>query len=206
MTAHRIQRRLVTRHGRVYDVLWDSVTGDVRMTGLPGSLTDAGVSISVGRASSEDEAMRASEAAAYKRLSNFDKYVGGTTMGKSEVIAVHLLLEHLLIRCLHAVLPNPDPVFRGRPPSFFMLISLCEAHRVISGDLAEVLRAVNTLRNKCAHHMVFDPSDSDLEPLAERLRVIYTYERGAPDERVDPWPLLCELVEERARAVGATDI
>jgi hypothetical protein len=87
-----------------------------------------------------------------------------------------------------------------------MLVGLCEAHRVISADLAEVLRAMNALRNKCAHQLVFDPTDADLKLLAERLRDIYAHERGVPDERTDPWPLLCELVEERARALGATDI
>jgi hypothetical protein len=195
--------RLVTNHGRVYDVYWYSATGDVHITGLPWSLTDAGETVYVGRVSSEGEAIKASEAAAYDRLSTFDKYVEGATLGKSEVIAVHLLVEHILIRCLYKVLPNPAPLFRGRTPSFSLLISLCEAHRIVSPDLAEILRTVNSLRNKCAHKLVFHPPDLELNQLLSSLREVSP---NTPNEQSDPWPLLCELLEKRANELGATDI
>lgn len=195
--------RLVTKHGRVYDVFWDSASRHVTMTGLPWSLTDADVTVQVGQASSEEEAVKAAEAAAYERLSSFSKYVGGTTLGKSEVIAVHLLVEHILIRCLHAALPNPSPLFRHRAPSFSLLVSLCEAHHIVSGELAEVLRTVNALRNKCAHHLQFDPPDDDLNQL---LSTLLNLSDAEPSKHDDPWPLLCEMLEERATELGATDI
>ena len=197
--------RLVTRHGRVYDVFWDVESGDVSMKGLPWSLTDANVTVQVGRVASEAEAIGAAETAAYERLSTFSKYVGGTTMGKSEVIAVHLLVEHILIRCLHAILPDPAPLFRSRAPSFSLLVSLCEAHCVVSHKLAGILRALNSLRNKCAHSLTFDPSNEELDRIMTQLIELdgVDVEVSADD---DPWPLLCELLERRASELGATDI
>ena len=199
-------QRLVTKHGCVYDVYWDSATGDVNITGLPWSQNDAGETVYVGRSSSEGEAIQASEAMAYDRLSTFDKYVGGATMGKYEVIAVHLLVEHFLIRCLYKVLPNPDPLFRSRTPSFSLLICLCEAHCIVSPDLAEILRVVNSLRNKCAHKLVFDPPDIALNQLLSSLRKVNPIDSDTLNEQSDPWPLLCELLEKRAKELGATDI
>lgn len=93
--------------------------------------------------------------------SNFEKYVMGQTMGKMHVIAVHLWLEHLLVECLKVVVPNPAPLFQDRGMGFAQLVSLCEAHQVVSKALAEILRKVNGLRNKCAHQLTFNPHDAE---------------------------------------------
>jgi hypothetical protein len=127
-------------------------------------------------------------------------------LGKSQVIAVHLLVEHLLIRSLYSVLPNPDALFRDRTPSFSLLISLCEAHDVVSSDLADVLRTVNSLRNKCAHKLVFHPSDIELTQLAGILWKLASGDSGVPSAPLDPWPILCSLLEKRAKDLGATQL
>jgi len=128
------------------------------------------------------EAIQKCEAAAYEMLDSYDKYVMGTTMGKSLVISAHLLLEHLLVRCLQVVLPSPDALFRDRTISFSMLVSLCEAHRVIDSDLSRILRMVNGIRNKCAHKLVYHPSDSELGDMRNALRESHPNEnnRDAP--------------------------
>lgn len=117
--------RIVTRHGRVYDVFWNSGTGQVTMVGLPWSLTDANETVEVGLASSEQDALQACEAAAYSRLSSYSKYVGGATLGKLEVISAHLLVEHILLRCLRKVIPNPAPSWmHARRHSHFLSASV----------------------------------------------------------------------------------
>ena len=86
------------------------------------------------------------------------------------MISNHLWLEHLMILCLQNVLPNPDAIFRSRGPTFALLVNLCEAHCIIEPDFANVLRKVNTLRNKVAHRMSFEPDLKDVEALLDALR------------------------------------
>lgn len=197
--------RIVTRHGRVYDVFWNSGTGQVTMVGLPWSLTDANETVEVGLASSEQDALQACEAAAYSRLSSYSKYVGGATLGKLEVISAHLLVEHILLRCLRKVIPNPAPLLDARTPSFSLLVSLGEAHRVLSADLAGVLRLLNTLRNKCAHRLVFDPSEEDSLQILAALQRIVPPDSDLLQKHSEPLPLLCEVLEQRANELGASD-
>jgi hypothetical protein len=86
------------------------------------------------------------------------------------VISNHLWLEHLLVRCLRNVLPNPDALFRSRSPVFPLLVDLCEAHCIIGPDFANVLRKVNALRNKFAHRMSFEPDLEEVEALLRAMR------------------------------------
>jgi hypothetical protein len=201
--------KIVASNGRIYEVRWDSTTGEVCVVdrGPAWSPLEDGATSHVGYASSESEAMEKAKAATYEMLSSFDKYVRGTTLGKSEVIAVHLLLEHILVRCLYAVLPKPDSLFRNRTLSFSLLISLCEALSVFDAGVADILRKVNALRNKCAHRLVFHPSATELEELYSSLwKISPTDPAAEEEEEADPWPLLWDLLERRAIELGATEI
>jgi len=176
--------RIVASNGHVYEVHWTPDDEEVEMVHCGPSWAPAtnGATTHVGRASTMAEAIQKCEAAAYEMLDSYDKYVMGTTMGKSLVISAHLLLEHLLVRCLQVVLPSPDALFRDRTISFSMLVSLCEAHRVIDSDLSRILRMVNGIRNKCAHKLVYHPSDSELGDMRNALRESHPNEnnRDAP--------------------------
>ena len=133
--------------------------------------------------------------------SNYDQYVMGQTMGKFGVISVHLWVEHLLSSCLRVVLPDPEPVFRDRSMCFPLLVSMCEAHRVIDAPLATALRKLNSLRNKCAHQLAFQPSNSDLAAFTEQLTQIEPAAKLTGDEY--PLRRVAELLEQRAIAIGA---
>ncbi len=133
--------------------------------------------------------------------SNFDKYVMGQTMGKMHVIAVHLWLEHLLIECVKVVIPNPAPLFRDRGMGFAQLVSVCEAHRVVSETLADALRKVNALRNKCAHQLAFSPHDAEWSTLDQAIEKVAP-SRG-DDRGVDSFRRLAEHLEAIAVGVGA---
>jgi ribosomal protein S12 methylthiotransferase accessory factor YcaO len=132
---------------------------------------------------------------------NFDKYVMGQTMGKMHVIAVHLWLEHLLVECLKVVVPNPAPLFRDRGMGFAQLVSLCEAHKVVSKALADILRRVNALRNKCAHQLTFNPHDAEWSALEQAIDEVAP-SRGN-DTGVDSLRRLADHLEEIAAAIGA---
>jgi hypothetical protein len=132
--------------------------------------------------------------------SNFDKYVMGQTMGKFSIISVHQWLEHLLALSLRVVIPNPDPIFRDRGIGFALLIALCEAHQIIESPLAEVLRKVNSLRNKCAHELTFNPREPDWDALRVAIdRVV----GPADDDEASSLRRLADFVEQKAIAVGA---
>ena len=133
--------------------------------------------------------------------SNFDKYVMGQTMGKFHATSVHLWVEHLLALSIRRVIPNPEPLFGERNISFSLLVALCEAHRVIDLPLAEALRKLNSVRNKCAHQLMFNPSEQDWAVLSAAIdRVAPPPERG---EDVGSLRRLAEFVEQKATALGA---
>lgn len=136
-------------------------------------------------------------------LNNYRKFVAGQTMGKSMLISGHLWLEHLLVRSIIAVLQNPEALFKERLVSFNLLVSLCEAHGIIDYPLAAVLRRINTLRNKCAHQATYESTASDLNALRPQVREIYG---DALSESDDPIEAVALLLENRARATGATDL
>lgn len=133
--------------------------------------------------------------------SNFDRYVMGQTMGKFGVISVHLWLEHLLALCVRTVVPNPEPLFRDRGVGFPLLVSLCEAHQIIDAPLADILRKVNALRNRCAHQLTFNPKEPDWQAIHTATEKLAP--AGAQPEGDGPLRLLAELVEQKAIAIGA---
>jgi len=132
--------------------------------------------------------------------SNFDKYVMGQTMGKFHATSVHLWVEHLLALSIRRVIPNPEPLFGDRNISFSLLIALCEAHQVIDLPLAEALRKLNGVRNKCAHQLMFKPSEQDWAVLSAAIDRAVPSEGG---EDADSLRRLAEFVEQKAIALGA---
>jgi hypothetical protein len=137
-------------------------------------------------------------------------------MGKSYVIATHLWLEHILVRTLTERLPVPQALFKSRNLSFVFLVSLCEAHEIISERLANMLRLFNSFRNKCAHLGTFEPSNSpELVTLQNAIRAIKAdYAdisiRTSQDTHEDGFEHVCEglasMLERRAEAIGVTDL
>lgn len=142
---------------------------------------------------------------------NLQKFLDGQQLSKLVVVASHLWLEHLLLRSLFAVLPNADVLRREKGVGFPLLVSLCEAHGVIEPPLADVLRRVNALRNKCAHQASFKPTDRDWENLRAAVQPLMGSAAAGPDvpgesDYDEPLHLIATLLETRARAVGATDL
>lgn len=141
--------------------------------------------------------------ASWEPESNFDKFVMGQTMGKVHVVSVHLWLEYMLIACLKKVVPDPKPLFRDRGIGFALLVSLCEAHQIVDKPLAEVLRKINRLRNKCAHELHFEPSDGEWTELDREIELI------VPDKEnlqgVDSLRKMSDYVEGIAIRMGAIE-
>ena len=102
--------------------------------------------------------------------SGFKKHVIDSNSIITYIISTHLWIEYLLTRCLETILPNPDALFTDRPPSFYLLVSLCEAHDIIAPDFANVLRKVNALRNKFAHQLNFEPQQQEVDAILKALR------------------------------------
>jgi hypothetical protein len=140
----------------------------------------------------------------------FEEHVTGANPVITYVLSSHLWLEHLLIRSLFTVIPEPN-VLLGRNLTFSFLVSLAEAHMIIKPDFALVLRRVNALRNKFAHQLSFEPNDSEISELQKALRDMerpFLISTVTPSEHEMTIALgsICGFMETRARELGATEI
>ena len=102
--------------------------------------------------------------------SDFTEFVldGGPLL--SIVIGSHLLSENYLRRLLKGMLVAPDAVLTEQGPPFSVLVSWSEAIGAIPQDVANVLRKLNSLRNKYAHRLGFEASRTEVELLLSSLR------------------------------------
>jgi len=126
------------------------------------------------------------------------------------VISNHLWLEHLMLRCLSVLLPKPEALFRERL-SFPLLVALCEAHGAFEADFGEVLRKVNTLRNRYAHRILFQPQDEEIRGLLRALTDMkqpFYMSLIEPSEHEMGLALasISGYLERCAKQIGATDI
>lgn len=86
------------------------------------------------------------------------------------VVSTHLFIESLLINWLSQVLPKPDKLFNDYRPTFQQIIALCQAHNLLSDDIASVLKKLNTLRNKFSHNLLYRPDDQIIDDFLSSLR------------------------------------
>ena len=78
---------------------------------------------------------------------------------------------------------------------------------MVDSGLASVLRMANAIRNKCAHNLVYNPSDPELQSMYDALHRRNLNDVSAVEENEENcWQLLCRLLEERAIELGVTDI
>jgi hypothetical protein len=92
------------------------------------------------------------------------------------VLKGHLLLEKMLYQLVCSKCPNPEYLKRANL-GFFHLLNLARAlHPILTNDserklttpeLWDAMEALNTLRNRLAHHL----EPEDLAPLFRRLKV-----------------------------------
>jgi hypothetical protein len=82
---------------------------------------------------------------------------------------------------------------------FAQLVSLCEAHNVIDKPVADIIRKVNALRNRCAHQLTFNPHWHELDSAIEEIAP-----QSGEGEDKDGLRRLADLLERRALEIGAT--
>ena len=102
--------------------------------------------------------------------SDYSKYVRSSSPLLNDVIACHLLIENYLRKEITRQLKVPEALLTDQGPSFSVLVSVAEALGVIAADLARVIRAVNTVRNRYAHRLGFEASQVQVEALLAALR------------------------------------
>jgi len=139
---------------------------------------------------------------------HFERYVSGANRAITLIVANHLWMEHLLLRCLATVLKNLDALIRNGQPSFVSLAGLCEAHGIIEEDFATVLRKANSLRNRYAHRLAFEPQGKEVGELLASLaqmRHPFLIDRTPPTENAMLRALasVSGFLEKRAMELGA---
>lgn len=76
----------------------------------------------------------------------------------AKLIVAHIYLDHIITSVLDEHLDHPDSYLKGHRP-FSEKLVLCQALGYFRDEFGAVLTAVNTVRNKFAHKLVFDVSD-----------------------------------------------
>jgi hypothetical protein len=102
--------------------------------------------------------------------SNFRKDVIEIHPLLSYVLAVHLHVERWLREFLSLALPNPDVLLNNSRMSFIEMVLLCQALDILDDDLANILKKLNSLRNKFAHTRSFEPSKQQIDEFLIALR------------------------------------
>lgn len=97
----------------------------------------------------------------------------------SKLIVAHIYLDHIVSQTLVDHLPHHESYLSGYRP-FMDKLSLCQALGYFQSELGAVLKSINASRNKFAHNLVFDFSDTEKKnlfrvftkelPLSEILR------------------------------------
>ncbi len=141
----------------------------------------------------------------------FEKYVLNSSDLIRFVISSHLLIEHILIKSLEKILPNPEAIFNDRNPTFFQIVNLCEALNIITTDFSKVLKQVNTIRNKCAHRIEYFPDDPEINKLLVLLRemeqpFLSSFVEPNVKELAIALSSICGYLEKCAKEIGVTDL
>lgn len=84
------------------------------------------------------------------------------------VVRIHLYIENHLFKLISKNLEKPSIL--ENKISFRTLVDIGEAMGTIQSDMASVLRSLNSIRNKYAHRIQFEPEDTDVDQLLKRIR------------------------------------
>jgi len=78
----------------------------------------------------------------------------------AKLIVAHIYLDHIITAVLNEHLDHPEAYFNAHR-SFAEKLGLCQALGFFRDEFGSVLKAVNALRNKFAHKLVFEVSDDE---------------------------------------------
>jgi hypothetical protein len=83
----------------------------------------------------------------------------------AKLIVAHIYLDHILELYINDHFPRADVYLNSGHRGFAEKLSVCVAQGLIDEELSVSLRAVNACRNKFAHNLIFDISDTVKEDL-----------------------------------------
>lgn len=81
-----------------------------------------------------------------------------------KLLVAHIYLDHILTETLRGQMPNADAYLLGHK-SFLDKLQVCRALGFYENDLGELLKAINSKRNKFAHRLSFDVSAEEKRDL-----------------------------------------
>lgn len=85
-----------------------------------------------------------------------------------KLIVAHIYLDHIITEVLNTHLDHPTAYFNGHR-SFAEKLGLCQATGYFRDKFGNVLKAINTSRNRFAHKLVFHVSDEEKRNLFRTL-------------------------------------
>ena len=101
--------------------------------------------------------------------SQLTDYVFSDDMTVSWVLRAHLAVESSIDEMLHEFVPRGKKLTSGSRFSFSHKLELCHAMDLINDRMYTILKALNNLRNSCAHKLLGTIQFSDLSKLNDAL-------------------------------------
>lgn len=86
-----------------------------------------------------------------------------------KLIVAHIYLDHIVTEVLNEHLPHPESYFKNNHRHFGEKLTLCQSLGYFRDEFGNVLRSLNTSRNKFAHKLIFDVSDEEKKNLFRTL-------------------------------------
>lgn len=104
----------------------------------------------------------------------FNDAIGRETDPTVLVLRAHLFSENLLERLLRLKLPRGDKLVQSASFSFSQKLLIVEAMDVLNDAAISSLRALNRLRNQCAHELGKSITDADVVKVGSPLGKVFT--------------------------------
>ena len=90
------------------------------------------------------------------------------------ILRVHLLTEYYIERLLTMSLPRGDKLTEDANLSYAQKLAILDSLKVLDDQHTQALRALNRVRNSCAHEMDRDITLSDVERIGSPLGPTFT--------------------------------
>ncbi|MFL7010962.1 hypothetical protein [Enterovibrio norvegicus] len=101
--------------------------------------------------------------------SQLNEYVFTDDVTVTWVLRAHLAIESSIDKILNAFIPRANKITSGSKFSFSHKLELCHAMELINDRMYAILKALNQLRNNCAHQLLSSIKFSDLNKLNSAL-------------------------------------
>lgn len=117
----------------------------------------------------------------------------------AKLMVAHIYLDHILELYIKDHLPRADVYLSSGHRGFSEKLSLCVAHGFLDDEESSVLKSINSCRNKFAHQLIFNISDTVKKDLFRSYTQMRSPEEVLQEDGFDNFLLTVVLMLEIRR-------